>query len=132
MVSVELTQVICYLRLATVGSNLSFFIQTPHFSVFSVLLLLTPWLTLALAAVWKNLSRRWGVVSLGLASQLARPATKTVVRPRAAPSVKNSLSPNNVTAWWSEPCAPRLSLSVQRVGPEHHSRAYSRLADFVS
>lgn len=62
-----------------------------------------------------------GVVSLGLASQLARTATKTSVRRRAAPFVKNSLSPS-VAAWWSW-CAPRLSVSMQRADPEHHSRA---------
>lgn len=129
---VELTRVIFSLWLSTFLLALTVIILVllkPQSCVFNVLLTHSPWLSLALAAVWKTWAGGGGRFPR-LASQLARTTTKTLVRRRAAPSVKNSLSPN-VTAWWSEPCAPRLSLSMQRVDPEHHSRAYSRLADFV-
>lgn len=76
-----------------------------------------------------------GVVSLGLASQLAPTATKKNKSPPAGeplPLLKNSLSPN-VAARWCEPSAPRLYVSMQRADPVHHSQSClkSRGADFV-
>lgn len=81
----------------------------PRRRVFSALLAHSPWLSLASGCGSANPEQAVGVVSLQLASQLAHAAG----RRRAAPSLKNSLSPN-VAARWSEPCAPLASLCRYR------------------